>query len=844
MKGTDLLPRWIGFFRTQHKRPVRTKLQTRLLNALIPTTLAVLALMGYATYRISSEFITVALERTTRLHATTTAHAVEQFLDQCKRDLLLAARTTFSARNMERYLLDLHQLGGIEYQEFGFISKGADESHVFITQKGTTLQLAPDAIREIRPNPALLYQKVHDLRPGDVWFSDFSEIEYPFPEENNTNARIVSKVLRLVTPCLNEQGEISGFLYLGVPLKKIRNILSLYDSIKSPVFAFPRNPAVARYTFFIDPEGWVLFQSDTEGKADAEFKTLNVRSTYRGTLGKAGFPSAFRPEDDEEQYWRLVSGFRAGGKDLIRGTGQTFAMPSQRRYFLAYAPVGVTAFPDQPPIIIGGVAFEDRSVLIDLAGYKHLDVMLIISVISVLALIIAIATASRGATKGLLDLAHAVKSVNENGRWEEVRLNDNGYEAAILRESINSMIGTIRKQFEEIRAKDMKIELVSLKEPVELKLDPLTHAIDNNFPELIGSGTTMYQMKKDIAKASQADVDVLIEGETGTGKQLVAEAIHRLSQRDGKPFISINCGELDENLLIDSLFGHVKGAFTDGKTDRQGAFLEATGGTLFLDEIQSASHKVQQALLRALSTRKIKPLGSDKDIDVDVRLITATNVDLKKLIEEGQFREDLYYRLKVITIQTPPLREQRQNIPSLVLHFLKEGERMAGKSGLSISRGALKALIAYTWPGNIRELKHLIITAAVMTESNVIQAEELNLNPQAIGPVNPPLQSLEVAVSSHDNETNQEEKGRQEAISASTTGSLLRDLNRRQVTAYDHVLRHGSITSAELIRITEGSISKRTASYDIQDMVTKGLLTKVGRGPTTRYILTRQEENG
>ena len=150
-------------------------------------------------------------------------------------------------------------------------------------------------------------------------------------------------------------------------------------------------------------------------------------------------------------------------------------------------------------------------------------------------------------------------------------------------------------------------------------------------PGIVGAGTKIDRLKTDVYKASQVDVDVLIIGETGTGKQLAADAIHHLSRRSAKPFISINCGELDENLLLDTLFGHVKGAFTEARGDRKGAFLEADGGTLFLDEIQTASMSVQQSLLRAIAMRKIKPLGSDREIDVDVRLIAATNLDLSIL---------------------------------------------------------------------------------------------------------------------------------------------------------------------------------------------------------------------
>lgn len=841
--------RLFGLFPFLILRSLRSTLRTRLFIALVPVSLVVLSLMGYMSYLVSSEFITTALERTTRVHAATVAHAVEKLLEQGKQDLLIAGSIPVTAEEIERYLHDIRTIGGREYQEFGFLPKGNGEAMVFVTHEGTTIRLPPGKAKDIRPNPALFYQHLDSLRPGEIWISDFTEVEYPFPTQSITNAQVSSRVLRLATPRRDDKGETIGFFYLGLRMKTIRNLLSLYNSDQSPVFAFQRNPTMLRYTFFIDTHGWVLFQSNSITHPDKALHTLDVRSRYNGTLGKPGFPDAYRPANEEEEYWQMVESLLAGNKDLIRISERTKDSRFHRPFFLAYAPVRVAAFPGGDPLVIGGIVFEDRSVLINLAGYKHLDVILIIIILSVLVMICAIAIASRGATKGLLELAHSVKNMTMNSRLEEVRLNDRGYEVAILTESINSMIGTIRNQFEEIKTKDEKIESVTLKEPVELKLDQMAHSIDDMFPEFIGSGTAMIQMKQDIVKASQVDVDVLIEGETGTGKQLAAEAVHRLSQRATKPFISINCGELDENLLLDSLFGHVKGAFTDSRTDRQGTFLEADGGTLFLDEIQSASPKVQQALLRALSMRKIKQLGSDKDVDVDVRLITATNVDLKKLIAAGTFREDLYYRLKVVTIQTPALRDQRQIIPPLVLHFLKEGERMAGKSGLSISRGALNALVAYSWPGNIRELKHLIITAAVMAEGNVIQAEQLNLVFPKDLANKPPLRTLEVAPPLSDEENLLVEEACGAANSEPVEPYLAslvnaNTLNPRQTAALEHVQRHGSITSTELMRIMGGSISKRTAGYDIQAMVGMGLLSKTGRGPTTRYVLCQQEQKG
>lgn len=839
MRFSDL-KEWFLRLERSPRKPERRKLRTRLLLSLIPSSMIVLAAAGYATYWTSSEFISTALGRISRLHATTTAHAVEDYLAKCKRDLLLAARMPIAPEGISRYLSDLKDIGGEVFTEFGFIPKRDGQHIAFVAQGDRTIRLTPDEMREIRPSPVLLYDRIEGLQMGEVWLSRFKEVEYPFPTEGNPHARFSVKVVRLVTPCQDENGEITGFLYLAIDARNIRNILSLYDSKKSPVFAFPRNPRLSRYTFFFDDEGWVLFQSESVENPQSDLNTLEFRAVKRGTLGRPGLPNAFRPADDEGRYWQIVGDTNNGGKGLVRTVNDVYSTSADRNYFLAYAPVQLALSPGEPPLVIGGVGYVDRSVLIELAGYRHLDVMIVITVVAVLAITGVIAITARRTTRGLIELASAVTHVRDKGRWEEIRLHETGYEAEVLKESINSMIATIRKQFDEIRAKDMEIESVALKEPATLVIDQSPPSVDDVFPEFIGSGPLMAQLKRDIAKAGQVDVDVLVEGETGTGKQLAAEAVHRLSRRADQPFISINCGELDENLLLDTLFGHVKGAFTDGKTDRRGAFLEANGGTLFLDEIQSASLKVQQALLRAISMRKVKPLGSDKETDVDVRLITATNFDLKTLIEQGKFREDLYYRLKVITILTPPLREHRQNVPALALYFLREAERMAGRSGLTLSRGALEKLVIYHWPGNIRELKHVIITAAVMVEGKVIQAEQLNLDMETSEASSVPPRDGDVPFTSPIDDRASQPSG--VSLPYPPRDKLPPDLNRRQVAAYEFVVRSGDITSKDLLRLMDGSISKRTATYDIQDLVTRGLLERVGKGPTTRYVLARKQQ--
>ncbi len=825
----------------------RSSLRVRLLLALVPAAILIVIAAGYATYRVSTEFIMVALERISRLNATTTAHAVEEFYANCRRELLRAARQPLSAEGMRRYLEDMRQTGGVGYTEFGYITKQTGEHIVFVASDDQIVQISGAEVSEIRPSPALSYGSVSHLERGEVWLSAVKEVEYPFPTATNRNNRISVKVFRMVTPYYSERGERLGYVYVGVDGRKLRNILSLYNSEESPVFAFPRNPTLRRYFYFFDPDGWILFESESVKQPLAELSTMDVRADKQGTLGRPGLPGAFRPVAGERRYWKMLEEVRKGEKGLLREKDRRVESEMVKDYFLAYAPVKFSPGADKPAEVVGGVAFIDRSKLTEVAGYRHLDVMLIIVLLAGLALTVVIILVARSATRPLLEMARAVKGLRSEGTLHEIHVKGGGYEAEVLQDAINAMILTINDQVEEIRVRDQAIESVALKEPAALGEAVLPQVEKEDlFPEFIGSGPLMEQLKNDILKAAQVDVDVLIVGETGTGKQLAAEAIHRLSRRSGRPFTSINCGELDENLLLDTLFGHVKGAFTDGKGDRKGAFLEAHGGTLFLDEIQSASPRVQQALLRAIAMRKVKPLGSDKEIDVDVRLITATNADLRALIEEREFREDLYYRLKVITINTPALRDQRENIPALATYYLKEAQKMAGRQGLTISRGALEKLMGYHWPGNIRELKNVIITAGVMAEGRIIQAEQLNVEAEDMCTPSTVFQPFLVPspapLSGGAGEADSNGQGRvaggQEG--AQRMAELPSDLNPRQLAAYVHVLKKGEITRKDYQMLLGNSVSKRTASYDIEDLVDRGLLVKVGRGPTTRYVSPSQ----
>jgi DNA-binding NtrC family response regulator len=251
-----------------------------------------------------------------------------------------------------------------------------------------------------------------------------------------------------------------------------------------------------------------------------------------------------------------------------------------------------------------------------------------------------------------------------------------------------------------------------------------------SFENIVGKSNKMLDVLSMVTKVSQTDSTVLIQGESGTGKELIAKAIHLNSRRKNRAFITINCGALPENLQESELFGHVRGAFTGAIRDKNGLFQEANSGTLFLDEIGETALSTQVKVLRFLQDGEIRRVGDNEPIFVNVRLLAATNKNLIKSIEEGTFREDLYYRLNVIPILLPPLRQRRDDIPLLVNHFLNKYVEKIKKKISSISPEAMKILTGYDWPGNVRELENVIERAVILTNKNVIMEEDLPLSIQ------------------------------------------------------------------------------------------------------------------
>lgn len=261
------------------------------------------------------------------------------------------------------------------------------------------------------------------------------------------------------------------------------------------------------------------------------------------------------------------------------------------------------------------------------------------------------------------------------------------------------------------------------------------------FQHLVGKSQVMQETFRRLRLAAQSDVTVLLTGESGTGKELAARAVHALSSRKEKPFYAINCSAIPETLLESELFGHVKGSFTGAIRDKTGVFQAADGGTLFLDEMGDTSPLLQLKLLRVLQEGEIRRVGDERGIKVNVRLLAATNRDLKALLGSGQMREDFYYRIRVFEITLPPLRERREDLPILVNHFIAEASRVHHRSVSDIANDAMQHIVKYSWPGNVRELKNAIEHAFVTVSGHCLTLLDLPPEVRASGSKIPPSRS-------------------------------------------------------------------------------------------------------
>jgi DNA-binding NtrC family response regulator len=306
--------------------------------------------------------------------------------------------------------------------------------------------------------------------------------------------------------------------------------------------------------------------------------------------------------------------------------------------------------------------------------------------------------------------------------------------------SMESAIAAIRAGAYDFIAKPFELDALVLileravrHRALQEKVNRLSEAVKQSqrFDELIGDSPPMRELFAQLTRIADTESAVLITGESGTGKELVAHALHNRSRRAAGPFVAINCSALPETLLESELFGYKRGAFTDAKSDRKGLLLQANGGTFFLDEIGEMPLALQPKLLRALEERRVRPLGGDAEQSFEARIIAASNRDLPAAVDEGRFREDLFYRLNVITVEVPPLRARGADILLLAENFIRHFAARSGKRVIGLSNQAAEKLLGYIWPGNVRELRNAVEHAVALTPYEKLTVEDLPKNIRA-----------------------------------------------------------------------------------------------------------------
>ncbi len=349
------------------------------------------------------------------------------------------------------------------------------------------------------------------------------------------------------------------------------------------------------------------------------------------------------------------------------------------------------------------------------------------------------------------------------------------------------------------------------------------------FSNIIGKSAPMQRVYELIEKVAPAKATVLISGESGTGKELIARAIHFNSPRRDLPFITVNCGALPETLLESELFGHEKGSFSGAISQRKGRFELAHEGTLFLDEITEMSPSLQVKLLRVLQEMEFERVGGSTTLRVDVRVVAASNRNLKEEVAAGRFRSDLFYRLNVVHVQMPPLRDRSDDIPLLVSHFLSKYGKGAGKPKISIDSDALRSLMDYQWPGNVRELENAIERAVILASGDRIQLRDIPSEIAYPAQQHPPEEPVHV----------EQHEIRAEEMSGAVAPDMgerlpASGLRPRQHKAIEFVKQHGFITNKYYSQIN--GLSERQALRELNEMVEAGYLNRAGKGRGVHYV--------
>jgi two-component system response regulator AtoC len=378
--------------------------------------------------------------------------------------------------------------------------------------------------------------------------------------------------------------------------------------------------------------------------------------------------------------------------------------------------------------------------------------------------------------------------------------------------SIDTAVEAMRRGAVDFLTKPVNIERLDVlirralkTKTLEVEVQQLHERLDDKFSldQIVGESPLIKEVIEKVKKVAQSKATILIEGESGTGKELVAQAIHQSSPRARGPFIAVHCAALSESLLESELFGHERGSFTGATERRIGRFESADGGTLFLDEIGEISGAIQVKLLRFLETKAIDRVGGSKTIELDVRLVTATNRGLEQLVREGRFREDLYFRLDVVRFLMPPLRDRKGDIPALLTHFIKSFSTENGVPPLEIEPGAMRTLQAYSWPGNIRELRNFCENAVVLRKGGKLT--EFDLDPRFRGGSAPGPAS-----------------GAGDGMGAGLVSTLSVEQNEKRILKEALIKSRGNRTkAAQLMGISRRTLHRKLAQWPELDVIDK-----------------------
>ena len=827
---------------------VNRSMTSRVLLLGLPLLTLVLLLVFLATGRSIEAMVNRAIARNAQLHAQAMSLSLEQILTETRNQLLILAAGSMEPKDMVRRLQFRVRAEGLRYREVAFMGTDPSQRYLLLSYGGEIISIPPDIASATVGNPFTSLSAAQ--RPGHVQVSQPLEVVYSMVPLNDSVQSIPLYVIRFSTPIYDSQGVFQGMLILSLDLTVLRDAISMISSSSAPLRTADDETRIR--SIFFDNQGWMLFQSENLEADDASgrLNSDSLRAGFQGEFGRAGFSTAFRPGSNHVNYWSMVSNVQSGHSgQIFLDNGDAWGHGDNAVEGVSFAPVTFTANPDSPHTIVGGLAVLDTSFTATRTGIQIIGIYGICLLAGICLLGLGLAWLARGTTKRLRRLSNEVNMRIDSHSSNPLVLPPMPRELEQLKDAINALLHRLRRSEEEQLNQQLMQDARWAREPAE-NMPELDDIPENG---LVGTSAAMQDLRANFLKAAPTMADVLVIGETGTGKELVSAAIHQASPRANGPFITINCGALDENLLMDTLFGHVKGAFTEARQPRKGAFLTAEGGTLMLDEIGNAAPKVQQALLRALSTRMIRPLGSDEDVPFDTRIIAATNAELLQDAQEGSFREDLYYRLAVITIRTPPLRRRKSDLPLLAVFFLTRAAESQGLPTPRLSRGALRKLQEYHWPGNVRELQNCLTRALAFCENGLIFAENIQLGPDTLpgdiarperGKLScPPARADSRQPHGEAAETAESPVAQPVPAESEDQGAMpaAEDaqprLNARLARLLPQIVELGSISRQEYQDMAGKDISMRTAQYDLQILVRLGLVRREGRGPAQRYIV-------